>query len=226
MTTEQQPDWPDVHNVGDIAIQAGFVLGTRTIPDYELVFFPEGTGTWYEVEGDAHLLDEPCVVFTRPETPHRYRFDPQRSVRHLFVHFDYEPLRRGDPRYAALRTGCDRLTVADSLLPGIVAQMLRIANRQPPHWKRRLAVLLAAALEELCASAESAAAKPADALPLPIARAIAYMDERLAEPLTIEEIARQSGWSHEHFTRTFAATVGTSPKRALLERRSCGRNAF
>ncbi|MBB6672487.1 AraC family transcriptional regulator [Cohnella nanjingensis] len=218
MTIEENA-WPDVHSVGDIAIQAGFVLGTRTIPDYELVYFPEGTGTLYEIEGKSIRLDKPCVVFTRPDVPHRYRFDPQKNVRHLFAHFDYGPLRLQDPRFASLRSGCDVLPVANSLLPGIVAQMLRVANRQSPHWKRRMAVLLAAALEELCAWAESSPASPAASLPLPIANAIAYMENRLAEPLTIEAIARQSGWSHEHFTRVFVSAVGTSPKRALLERR-------
>ena len=49
--TEQE--WPVVHNVGDIIIQAGFILGPRTINDYELVYFPDGSGTVYEIGGQA-----------------------------------------------------------------------------------------------------------------------------------------------------------------------------
>ena len=99
-------------------------------------------------------------------------------------------------------------------------QMLRIANYQLPYWKRRLSALLAAALEELCASADNALEELARPLPIPIARAIAYIEEHLTEPITIESIAQQSH-SHgiEHFTRMFVTSVGMSPKRLLLERR-------
>jgi methylphosphotriester-DNA--protein-cysteine methyltransferase len=45
------------------------------------------------------------------------------------------------------------------------------------------------------------------------------MEKHQSEPITIEEIAHRSGWSHEHFTRVFVASVGTTPKRMLLERR-------
>jgi AraC family transcriptional regulator len=45
------------------------------------------------------------------------------------------------------------------------------------------------------------------------------MEEHLSDPITIESIAQQSGWSHEHFTRIFVSSIGMSPKRALLERR-------
>ncbi|MGE7826713.1 AraC family ligand binding domain-containing protein [Paenibacillus sp. NPDC093718] len=89
--TEQE--WPVVHNVGDIIIQAGFVLGPRTIDDYELVYFPDGSGTVYEIGGQAFLLDEPCFIFTRPGEQHSYRFAAEKNVRHMFVHFDYAALR-------------------------------------------------------------------------------------------------------------------------------------
>ncbi|QJD86949.1 AraC family transcriptional regulator [Cohnella herbarum] len=214
--------WPFIHTVGDVWAQAGSILGTRNIPDYELVYFPEGTASVYEVEvgGLSISLDKPCFVFTRPGENHRYVFDPARKVRHLFIHFDYECLRENDIRFGTLLRDTHRLLVSShSLLPSLMKQMLRIANFQSPYWRRRLSALLAAALEELCASADNALEELANPLPIPIARAIAYMEAHLEEPVTIEEIARQSGWSHEHFTRMFAASVGISPKRALLERR-------
>ena len=39
------------------------------------------------------------------------------------------------------------------------------------------------------------------------------MEEHLGEPITIEEIAARSGWSHEHFTRVFVVSLGMTPKR-------------
>jgi AraC family transcriptional regulator len=212
--------WPVVHSVGDVWAQAGAIMGMRSIPDYELVYFPEGTATFYELNGIPIALDKPCFVFTRPNEAHRYLFDPAGNVRHLFIHFDYYDLRSSDVRFATLLEGCNRLPVSsNSLLPSFMKQMLRIANYQLPYWKRRLSVLLAAALEELCASADNALEELARPLPIPIARAIAYIEEHLTEPITIESIAQQSGWSHEHFTRMFVISVGMSPKRLLLERR-------
>ncbi|WP_158602329.1 AraC family transcriptional regulator [Cohnella endophytica] len=221
MTDTAAQQWPFVHSVGDVWAQAGSVLGPRTITDYELVYFPEGTATTYELQGKALPLDYPCFVFTRPEEEHRYEFDRDRNVRHLFLHFDYVALRQADPRFATLlEPAMSILPVSvNSLLPSLMKQMLRIANFQLAHWKRRLSVLLAAALEELCASADNALEELAHPLPIPIARAIAFMEQHLEQPLTIEAIARQSGWSHEHFTRMFVSSVGMSPKRALLERR-------
>ncbi len=217
----KEEQWPFVHSVGDVWAQAGSVLGTRSIPDYELVYFPEGSATQYELRGVPTTLDKPCFVFTRPDEEHRYLFDPARKVPHLFVHFDYDCLRRSDSRFSALlREDVISFPVsANSLLPALTKQILRIANYQLPYWKRRVSALLATALEELCASADNAIEELASPLPIPISRAIKYMEEHLEEPLTIETIARQSGWSHEHFTRMFVAYIGISPKRALLERR-------
>ena len=44
----------------------GGYYGDEVIPDYELVYFPEGTATFYELNGIPIALDKPCFVFTRP----------------------------------------------------------------------------------------------------------------------------------------------------------------
>lgn len=218
--TQVEDGWPVVHSVGDIVVQAGFVLEERQIDDYELVYFPLGTETIYELEGEAVRLHTPCFIFTRPQERHLYRFDPEQNVRHLFVHFDYSVLRRLDNRFLSLLRDYNRIPVrTDSLIPGLMKQMLRIANSQSNHWKKRLSVLLAATLEELCASADNATEELAMPLPSQIARALTYMQEHLTEQITIEQVAGQTGWSHEHFTRMFVAFVGMTPKRALLEQR-------
>lgn len=213
----ERSGWPYIHSVGDVLVEAGFVLGERDIPDYEVVYFPEGTRSVYELGDRPIALAEPCIVLTRPGERHRYRFDPASNVRHLFVHFYSEELRT-ESRFASLLAGDVFPVHHDSLVPGMVKQMLRIAHAQSHHWKTRLSVLMAAILEEMCAESDGTAEHRA-ALPLPISRAIAHMDEKLAERVTIEEIAQQSGWSHEHFTRVFVSAVGMTPKRALLERR-------
>ncbi|MBD2869993.1 AraC family transcriptional regulator [Paenibacillus arenilitoris] len=220
MSEQAVSDWPVVHNVGDIIMQAGFVLGPRTINDYELVYFPDGSGTIYEVEGMPYLLDEPCFVFTRPGEWHAYRFAPEKNVRHMFVHFEYASLREGSERFEPLLSGGNRFLAEHyALVAGMMQKLLWIANRQPPHWARRLAALLSASLEELSIAPEPSGGDEARPLPVQVQRAVEYMEEHLSGPLTIEEIAARSGWTHEHFTRVFSQSLGMTPKRMLLERR-------
>ncbi|RAP77670.1 AraC family transcriptional regulator [Paenibacillus montanisoli] len=216
-----QSGWPVINSIGDIILQAGgHTLGPRKIDDFELVYFPEGTDTVYEVEGTAQLLDSPCFLLTQPGVSHRYLFDRERNVRHQFVHFDYDSLRNKDPRFAALLGSHDIVPAKHiSLVAALMSQIVVVANHQSHHWRRRLTALLAAALEELAAYADKTPEFAVSSYPVQIANSIAYIEEHLAEPLTIESIARQSGWSHEHFTRMFVAAVGISPKRMLLERR-------
>ncbi|SEM61027.1 AraC family transcriptional regulator [Paenibacillus sp. OV219] len=212
---------PVINSIGDIRVQAGgHILGPRAIEDYELVYFPDGTGTIYEVEELSILLDTPCFVLTQPGVQHRYLFDRDRNVRHLFVHFDYELLRAKDPRFTSMLQQVHVVPAHhSSLIAAILQQIVVVANHQSHHWKRRLTSLFDAALEELAAYADKTPEFAASSYPVQIARSIAYMDAHLTEPITIESIAQQSGWSHEHFTRMFVAAVGMTPKRMLLERR-------
>lgn len=84
---------PVIHAMGDIAVKPGSVLGMRTIDDFELVYFPAGTRSVYEIDRGPFALDRPGVVFTCPGEPHRYRFDPSLPTRHLFVHFEFAAFR-------------------------------------------------------------------------------------------------------------------------------------
>ena len=218
--SQEQGGWPYVHNVGDIIVSRGSVLGFRAINDYELVYFPEGTGTVYEHGDVPHELNVPCFVFTRPGERHRYLFDTERTTRHLFVHFDYGALRGRDERFASLLRQSFHVVPAKhgTLVAGIMQQIIVVAGYQSHHWKRRLSALVAAALE-IAAFADNTPEFASAGYPVQISKAIAYIEAHLTEPVTIEQIARQSGWSHEHFTRMFVAAVGLSPKRMLLERR-------
>jgi transcriptional regulator GlxA family with amidase domain len=45
------------------------------------------------------------------------------------------------------------------------------------------------------------------------------MEERLAEPLTIEAMARHAGYSPRSFARRFRAETGTTPLQWLIGRR-------
>ena len=50
-------------------------------------------------------------------------------------------------------------------------------------------------------------------------RARDLVDRRYAEPLRVEDLAREAGWSTAHFAREFRRTFGESPHQYLLSRR-------
>jgi transcriptional regulator GlxA family with amidase domain len=52
-----------------------------------------------------------------------------------------------------------------------------------------------------------------------LAETRAWMEERLAEPLTVEELARHAGYSPRSFARRFRAETGTTPLQWLIGRR-------
>jgi len=55
--------------------------------------------------------------------------------------------------------------------------------------------------------------------PQPLARLRAYVEDRLAETISVEEVARYSGMSPQHFARVFKASFGVPLHRYVLQRR-------
>lgn len=52
-----------------------------------------------------------------------------------------------------------------------------------------------------------------------LARVLRLVGERLAEPLSVADLAREAGFSRSHFTRAFAASTGRPPHAYLVGRR-------
>ncbi|MFK7697712.1 helix-turn-helix domain-containing protein [Paenibacillus sp. HJGM_3] len=209
------------HVAGDVTVKAGHTLGPRQIPDYELVYFPVGSRTVYAIHNCEHRLDQPCVVFTRPGESHQYRFDPQAPCRHLFIHFDIEEQSSLKHFRMVTDAACSVIPLQDrSLLPQLMKQMLYMFHVQPARWKSLAETLLHYMLEELeCALEPTANAYDEQKMPPQISSALHYIDAHAREPIDVEQLARQAGWSHEHFTRTFQQHVGHSPKHWINKRK-------
>jgi AraC family transcriptional regulator len=52
-----------------------------------------------------------------------------------------------------------------------------------------------------------------------IQKAIDFVEENLREDISLEECARESGYSMYHFTRIFRMTVGMAPMNYVRRRR-------
>jgi AraC-like DNA-binding protein len=211
------------HRAGDVTVKAGRHLGPRRLTDYEIVYFPVGSRTRYEADGAGHILDSACVLLTRPGELHEYRFDSDSPCRHLFVHFDVDPLS-GLIHYRLLKDfQYSVIPVQDrSLIPQHMKQMLYLFHVKPPRWRAMAEKLLLYMLEEL----ESGLETESDSgrydertMPPQISGALQFIEAHAREQIEVEQLARLAGWSHEHFTRTFQQHVGHAPKHWIIRRK-------
>jgi AraC-like DNA-binding protein len=216
---------PRLTFAGDFTVKAGSRLGPRTLPEFEIVYFPVPSRTEYTVGDRKYSIDDPCLIVTRPGEPHAYSFDPDVPTRHLFFHFVYPlPEDRAYP-FDVLMPGKPPLVrMPDtSPVPQLLRHILALAHTRPLLWSDRCRLLLQAVLGEIeaCAAVPSGPAPPeqAQALPAPIRRALEYIEQHLHERFSVQEIAAQLGWSHEHFSRQFARYTGLTPRQAVLQRR-------
>ncbi len=97
-----------------------------------------------------------------------------------------------------------------------LAQLILAEARQP----RRGSFLTTEALAEALSVRLLRSGHPAMSTGDPrIARAVREMEERYAEPLTIDELAKTAGMSRYHFSRTFRRQMGKSPYQFLTATR-------
>ncbi|MEF3303415.1 AraC family transcriptional regulator [Paenibacillus sp. GYB003] len=209
------------HHAGDVTVKAGRRIAPRRLHDYELVYFPVGTQSGYTVSGSEHVLDRPCVLFTRPNELHEYRFDPDRPCRHMFVHFDIgRQSGLMDYRLLEEQTCCVFPLEDRSLVPQLMKQLLYLFHKRPPRWISLAEKLLLYMLEELESALEPAGADfDEQTLPPQISDALHYIEAHAKEPIEVERLARNAGWSREHFTRTFQHHVGHPPKQWIMRRK-------
>lgn len=212
---------PMIHIAGDIAKKAGSGLGPRTIEDYELLYFPDASRSIYRIKDQAYTLDEPSFVITRPGEIHAYEYDNQQPARHLFLHFglpgeeqllELLPMLRPD--------GPSCIPADDQLLALMMKQILYIAYAYPDRLQERGSSMLLTLLTELNGQIyDDPQRAEIKRLPSQIVKALDYIDEHIEETLSVEMLANRSGWSHEHFTRSFMQYLGRTPRETIIQRR-------
>ncbi|TLS53802.1 helix-turn-helix transcriptional regulator [Paenibacillus antri] len=212
--------FPTIHYAGDITKKPGTGLGPRTIEDYELLYFTSGTKGVYVAEGETVPLDVPCFLVCRPGERHEYVYDRDVASRHLFIHFGFEDAPEAKPALPYLEVGgiC-RIPSDNELLIGMMKQLIYLSYALPERMSERAGSMLLALLLELNGELAQPMPPEGEAMPQQIVRAIQVMEDHLHEPLKVEAIARRVGWSHEHFSRSFALHTGRTPREMLLQLR-------
>ncbi|MBD2869191.1 AraC family transcriptional regulator [Paenibacillus arenilitoris] len=212
---------PVIHVSGDVVKKPGTGLGPRVLGDYELLFFPDGSGTVYRVEEEAHTLREPCFIMTRPGERHQYDYDPQQPTRHLFLHFGFERNATVMPDLDILKPGGPSVVPGGGELPlSMLKQILFVSHAAPDRVDSWGGALLLALLHEVNGLTEGGPpALRQSRIPPQLAKALDHIEKHLDEPLSVERLAQASGWTHEHFSRSFVKHLGRTPREAIIHKR-------
>lgn len=223
---------PFVRVAREVVCEGGHQTGRRMIPDYEFVLVLEGAGHT-EWDGRKSPFAPGDLLYFRPYRWHNFATSEPGLVRHFVVHFDYSPRLR-QPRWHK------RTPPPDIVIRGTVPFPLQ--TRLPPRsallglfkritecnvdsaWGRfRAKGVLIEILHELVTGPFSVRRTattdepPADAVNRErIRRALEFIDQRYAEPLTLPQMAAHVGLSPTHFLRTFKAVMGRTPIEFLI----------
>jgi AraC-like DNA-binding protein len=210
---------PSIRVLGDFVKKAGTGLAERDIPDYELLYFPDGNGTIYRVGEREFTLSQPSFIITRPGELHSYRYDSLHSTRHLFIHF----WLRSFPASSLpvlLPNGPSVIPYEGEFLVAMLKQILAIAHLKPDRLQERGSLLLLTLLSEIHSLAvDEPLSGEIKRLPPQVLQALDAIDMSLSVPLTVESLAIRVGWTPEHLSRSFARHLGLSPKEMIVRRR-------
>ncbi|MFK8907063.1 helix-turn-helix domain-containing protein [Streptomyces sp. YS-3] len=160
------------------------------------------------VDGTAHAIRPGRVSLVPPGAETRYRY--RGHSRHLYVHLRLS------------RTGtAHRIPVIQDAGPELDALtvQLRQALGAWPKTPARAAAEVWAALWRVAQLTPATEPNAQAAVHPAVACAVALIEARLGEPLTVPEIATAAGVSHNHLTRLFRAATGETVVGYIRTRR-------
>lgn len=219
-----RPEKPFITPAGDVHCRILFADEVTIDPSWRVrftdpfwrLYLNREDGAWVSGQGGVQQLPAGRMVLVPAWS--RLQSGCQREVQHRYVHFD--PMGLGGDW---VREHCGRLLVlpADAMREGAFARLFDRLDGSPV-WRLRLQAVVAEAL------AEGLALLPAEALARlsgrlgrvdPVAPALSYVEEHLAENLASELLASRCRLSVDHFARVFRERVGQTPARYVQERR-------
>lgn len=205
---------------GLVTYPPGATFGPRASGDFELVWIIEGQ-VEYRRDQAAHPCPAESIVLCIPGHTDFFRWDPRRSTRHAYLHFDLQPGHTlGDPEGWPVVRPCE----GDEVIRPLFRHLL--ANGSPHDRPRRTPAeqqLVTAALQTLLYAfvlgRTQAAALPAATHPPAVERALAELRRRLAlDParrVKLHDLASAADVTPEHLCRLFRRHTGRTPAETV-----------
>ncbi len=214
LTLIPQVDWV---NAGTMAEREGYrVIRPRGTTDFLLIHSREGQGR-FGSRGRPDLSAGPgTVTLLHPGTPHDYGIADHADRWLLgFCHFHPRPDWQVLLDWPQDRPGVGRLVIG-----GAIADRMSAALDDAGYWSRspqpRARLFAMNALEQVLLWCDSQNPR-AGAIDERLVRVLEHVDRRLAEPLTVADLAAVAHLSPSRFAHLFTEQVGSTPL-AFVER--------
>ncbi len=176
----------------------------------------------YKTDGGRALLVPGALLFGNPGACYECGHDHSTGDRCISFQFDaplFEELAKTAAGSSRFRFPSGSLPAHDALLPMLTAVETAAETSLPALQLEELALAVAERVLGVVSGARAAAAAVLARDEQRISEVLRYLDERLDEPLELEELAAVAGLSKYHFLRTFRSAVGRSPYQHLLRER-------
>lgn len=185
--------------VWEITRESDTVIYPHRHSYYELVYYYTGSGI-SGIGGKKNEFSPGMFVLIAPESEH--------SERHL----------------SGGKVCCVGFATIESLpenlyrdesgrIRAVLADMMREASEQPPHYDEMLAVKLRELILELHRL------EPSETIPKDFQYVINYISQNYGEKIQMQTLAEQFHLSYDYFQHRFKKMTGLSPQQFLIEKR-------
>lgn len=186
------------------------VLRPRGTTDYLMILTTGGAGNFRLPNGQELSLHPGTAIVIEPGTPHDYAISEQVAKWHItYCHFHPRPEWRPLLEWPQAGTGVGNLTLGPTVEIQVADQLSRAgfySRSGQKHAELRAMHALDDAL--LWCDTQNPSASVLDAR---IIRVMEHIDQHLADPLRIPDLARVSHLSPSRFAHVFSRQLGVSP---------------
>ncbi len=198
-TPQEEPDAPLLHlqGLGHFLSSGAYYVRRKDMDQWLLLYTRTGQGK-LTYRGESYDLTPGSAFLIHCGEWQEYRTEGC-HWEFLWAHFS-GGLADSFARYVQLKRGV--VAQGGGEIPGLWEKAFVLANQNGPDCGARISAVLYEMLTQLLA------ARPADAR---IEAAVAYMQAHAAEPVRVEELAREACMSPYHFQRRFHKEMGAPP---------------
>jgi AraC-like DNA-binding protein/quercetin dioxygenase-like cupin family protein len=216
---------PLVERVAVIRSQSASRITWHAHPRFEALFLLEGATTYEFADGETIELPGDHFLIVPPGRRHRGLYDVRNPVRLCGVMFDPRgkraawrtPFTQADLR--RLHRQFERASPAARRLSPELRRLVRTLNHQTATFEPGDATTAAACRLTLCATLLEAGRQltlpPTQTSLRAVQDAVDFMESRLSEPLTMNDVARAARCSRARLFHNFKAATGMSPNDYL-----------
>jgi len=192
-----------------------FYLHTHSV--CELLFFKSGKAS-YIVDGRSYSLRKNSLILTRPGSVHYIRIENSEPYERYNILYDAAALlpnmlNKIPAVYEVFHFGGNQVVM------DLFEKMDQYAELYPPQeYSRLLHLLIEEVFHHICLATRTLGTAETSDNPL-IQQAILYIEENMAQVISIDEICRALFITKSHLHHLFMRHMHISPKKFILQKR-------